>query len=55
MRIAVDVRSLSEPITGIGSYTLYMLQLMVKNSSNARCHLERGPDRSSQAVMPQGS
>ena len=34
MRIAVNFRSRSEPITEISRYTLCMLQLMVKNSSH---------------------
>jgi len=34
MRIGVDARSLSEPITGIGRYTLNLLQEMAANDSN---------------------
>lgn len=34
MRIGVDARSLSEPITGIGRYTLNLLQEMVANDSH---------------------
>ena len=34
MRIGVDVRSLSEPTTGIGRYTLNLLQIMINNSSH---------------------
>lgn len=34
MRIGVDARSLSEPITGIGRYTLSLLELMVLDNSN---------------------
>ena len=34
MRIGVDVRSLSEPISGIGRYTLCLLELMVLDKSH---------------------
>ena len=34
MRIGVDVRSLSEQTTGIGRYTLSLLQIMINNSSH---------------------
>lgn len=34
MRIGVDVRSLSEPITGIGRYTVSLLKLMVLDKSH---------------------
>ena len=34
MRIGVDARSLSEPITGIGRYTLNLLELMVQDESH---------------------
>jgi len=34
MRIGVDVRSLSEPISGIGRYTSSLLQVMINNSSH---------------------
>ena len=34
MRIGVDTRSLSEPISGIGRYTLSLLELMVLDKSN---------------------
>lgn len=34
MRIGVDARSLSEPITGIGRYTLNLLELMTQDDSH---------------------
>ena len=34
MRIGVDIRSLSEPISGIGRYTLNLLELMVLDESH---------------------
>ncbi len=34
MRIGVDARSLSEPISGIGRYTLSLLELMVLDKSH---------------------
>ena len=34
MRIGVDARSLSEPISGIGRYTLNLLELMVQDDSH---------------------
>jgi len=34
MRIGVDVRSLSEPITGIGRYTISLLELMVLENTH---------------------
>ena len=43
MRIGIDVRSLSEPITGIGRYTMSLLEIMVLEDSHEWCLYSHRP------------
>ena len=43
MRIGIDVRSLSEPITGIGRYTISLLEIMALEDSHEWCLYSHRP------------